>query len=278
MYGRRYETFNVHCFVHLLSRIENLGPLWASSCFCYEDYNGDHRKFFHGTQNVEFQISFAICFQQKIPELIPLLEFRSSQHDSYNHLLNARAQLLDNRREIISPQSYAVGKQTLTTVDGDKRRALLTAVGEVERMFVFKRLVHRGTMIHSQDHKVVTRRNSYTVSFHGSVNSVDLRYGWVLTFIKCFMKCKNPVFCNSACLCNTPKYLALIHDLKTKGNVRLSTDRYTNATASHTVPFHKDNGRIVGVQIENLNSLCLTVDCGFDTLFVFNFPNAFEKH
>ena len=41
--------------------------------------------------------------------------------------------------------------------------------------------------------------------------------------------------------------------------------------------FHKDSGRIVGVQIENLNSLCLTVDCGMDTLFVCNFPNAFEK-
>ena len=68
----------------------------------------------------------------------------------------------DNRREIIFPQSYAVGKQTLTTVDGDKRRALLTAVGEVERVFVLKRLVHRRTIIHSQDDKVVTRRNSYS--------------------------------------------------------------------------------------------------------------------
>ena len=73
--GRRYETFNVHCLLHLVSCDENLGPLWASSCFCYEDYNGDLRKLFHGTQNVEFQISFSICFQQKIPELIPLLEF-----------------------------------------------------------------------------------------------------------------------------------------------------------------------------------------------------------
>ena len=160
----------------------------------------------------------------------------------------------------------------MTTVDGDKRRALLTAVGEVERVFVFKRLVHRGTMIHSQDYKVVTRQNSYTVSFHGGVNSANLRYGWVLTSIKCFMKCRNPVFCNSACLCKTPKYLALIHELKTAGNVRLSADRCTNAKASH-----KDSGRIVGVQIENLNSLCLTVDCGMDTLFVCNFPNAFEK-
>ena len=145
-------------------------------------------------------------------------------------------------------------------------------------MFDFKRLVHCGTMFHSQDYKVVTRRNSYTVSFHGGVNSIDLRYGWVLNFIKCFVNCKNPVFfCNSGCLCKTPKYLALIHELKTAGNVRLPADRYTNATASHVVPFHKDSGRIVGIQIENLNYLCLTVDCGMDTLFVCNFRNAFEK-
>lgn len=156
----RLSMFTV-CFILFLV-MKNLGPLWASSCFCYEDYNGDLRKLFHGTQNVEFQSSFSICFQQKIIELIPLLEFRSSQHDFYNHLVNARPQLSDNRREIIFPQSYAVGKQTLTTVDGDKRRALLTAVGEVERVFVLKRLVHRRTIIHSQDYKVVTRRNSYS--------------------------------------------------------------------------------------------------------------------
>lgn len=206
------EVWDFHCSPFASSCFlwwKNLGPLWASSCFCYEDYNGDLRKLFHGTQNVEFQSSFSICFQQKIIELIPLLEFRSSQHDFYNHLVNARPQLSDNRREIIFPQSYAVGKQTLTTVDGDKRRALLTAVGEVERVFLLKRLVHRRTIIHSQDYKVVTRRNSYTVSFHGGVNSASLRYGWVLTSIKCFMKCRNPVFCNSTCLCETPKYLAL---------------------------------------------------------------------
>ena len=69
LHGSRYQTFNVHCLLHL----QNIGPLWACSCFWFEDYNGDLRKVFHCTQKVELQIAFSVCIQQKIPELIPLL-------------------------------------------------------------------------------------------------------------------------------------------------------------------------------------------------------------
>lgn len=277
LYGKRYETFNVHCLLHLVTCVENLGPLWASSCFCYEDYNGDIRKLFHGTQNVEFQISFAICFQQKIPELIPLLQFGSSQLEYYNHLVSVRPQILENKREAITHQSYFVGVQTLVTLGGERKRAVQAALGEFGRVYAFKRLVYRGTMIHSQDYKVVTRRNSYTVSFHGGVDSSNVRYGWVLTFLKCFVACKNPVFCNSTCLCKNPKFLALIHEFERAEDVILSADRYTSAAAGHIIPFRKNGGRVIGVQIENLFSLCITVDCGMDTFFVCHFPNGFEK-
>ena len=277
LYGKRYETFNVHCLLHLVTCVENLGPLWASSCFCYEDYNGDLRKLFHGTQNVDFQISFAICFQQKIPELIPLLGFGSSQLEYYNHLVSARPHMLGSKREAITDHSYFVGVQTLVTLDGVKKRVVQAAVGEVERVHAFKRLVYCGTMIHSQDYKVVTRRNSYTVSFLGGVDGSDVSYGWVLTFLKCFVTCKNPVFCNSACLCKNPKFLALIYELEQAGDITLSANRHTNATASHIIPFRKDSGQVVAVKIENLISLCLTVDCGMDTFFVCKFPNTFEK-
>ena len=277
LYGKRYETFNVHCLLHLVPCVENLGPLWASSCFCYEDYNGDLRKLFHGTQNVEFQITFAVCFQQKIPELISLLPFGSSQLEYYNNLASVRPQLLNPKREKITDQTYAVGAQTLVSFIGEQKRAVEAMLGKVARVYAFKRLVYNGTMVHSQQYKVVTRRNSYTVSFHGSVDS-DVRYGWVLSFLKCFITCKNPVFCNTGCLCKAPKFIAVIHQFEKAEDVKLSADKYTNAETSHILPFCKNGGTVIAVQIENLISLCLTVDCGLlDTFFVCKFPNVFEK-
>lgn len=37
LYDPRYETYNVHCLLHLADRVFDLGPLWTYSCFCYED-------------------------------------------------------------------------------------------------------------------------------------------------------------------------------------------------------------------------------------------------
>ena len=53
LYGSRYETYNVHCLLHLVDRVKDLGPLWTHSCFCFEDFNGELRHFFHGTQHIE---------------------------------------------------------------------------------------------------------------------------------------------------------------------------------------------------------------------------------
>lgn len=74
LYAARYETYNVHCLLHLTERVMDLGPLWTHSCFCFEDFNGELRSLFHGTQSTEEQIVLAISIQQKIPELVPLLQ------------------------------------------------------------------------------------------------------------------------------------------------------------------------------------------------------------
>ncbi|CAH3158193.1 unnamed protein product [Porites lobata] len=78
LYAARYETFNVHCLLHMTERVRDLGPLWTHSCFCFEDFNGELRSLFHGTQSVEEQIVTAVSVQQRIPELVPLLESNSN--------------------------------------------------------------------------------------------------------------------------------------------------------------------------------------------------------
>ena len=61
--------YNVHQLLHLAQSVRDLGPLWAQSCFPFEDKNRFLLKLIHGTQRVEWQILSAISLVQRIPEL-----------------------------------------------------------------------------------------------------------------------------------------------------------------------------------------------------------------
>ena len=67
LYGKRYETSNTHSLLHYARKVRLLGPLWANSCFFYEDFNGDLGNLFHGTRNIAAQIVSTCCLQQFIP-------------------------------------------------------------------------------------------------------------------------------------------------------------------------------------------------------------------
>ena len=108
LYGIRYQTFNVHCLLHLQDCVQNIGPLWACSCFWFEDYNGDLKRLFHGIQKVELQIAFSVCIQQKIPELIPLLPCGSSSKEFYEDMTRG-PHLLKCKHEKISDNFFVLG-------------------------------------------------------------------------------------------------------------------------------------------------------------------------
>lgn len=48
---------NLHGLLHLSDVVEDLGPLWAHSCFPYESANGELLNLFHGSQSVEKQVN-----------------------------------------------------------------------------------------------------------------------------------------------------------------------------------------------------------------------------
>ena len=52
-------TSNVHGLLHLPECVRNLGPLWAHSCFPFEEANRDLLKLFHGSQGIEKQVTLA---------------------------------------------------------------------------------------------------------------------------------------------------------------------------------------------------------------------------
>ncbi len=52
---------NVHSLLHLPDCVRHLGPLWAHSCFPFENANGNMLKLFHGSQGVDKQVRVFKC-------------------------------------------------------------------------------------------------------------------------------------------------------------------------------------------------------------------------
>ena len=60
IYGENACRANVHNATHYRKCIEVNGPLWANSGFNYENFNGNFKKLFNGTQHVEKHILDAV--------------------------------------------------------------------------------------------------------------------------------------------------------------------------------------------------------------------------
>ncbi|CAH1254763.1 Hypp1405 [Branchiostoma lanceolatum] len=69
LYGSFRVSLNIHSLIHYAQTVRELGPLWAHSCFFFEDVNGQVLRLIHGTQAVEEQVLRAVAILQKFMEL-----------------------------------------------------------------------------------------------------------------------------------------------------------------------------------------------------------------
>ena len=56
LYGLRHMSFNIHLLRHLGAVVRNLGPLWVTSCFGFEDLNGKLADLAFGNKDAALQI------------------------------------------------------------------------------------------------------------------------------------------------------------------------------------------------------------------------------
>ena len=274
LYDKRYETYNVHMLLHLPDCVRNLGPLWGTSCFWFEGYNGDLTKLFHGKQNVDIQITHAVCIHQKIPELIPLLPEGSAAKSFYKHLVEGRP--LPSCREEIAYKIYAIGGLIRLELNGQINAVVQDLLGPIRSAHKFKRLWKHGTMYQCIDYQLTTKRNSYTVEFS---RNGHLEFGEVQYFLKCSQPCQHSSCSVISCNCNTNQYIAIIQLLECKQNIHLSKDVFTNAMVHHVVPVAEKKGAYVAASVLDIVSMCVSVrisDCP-NVSFVCKLPNRIEK-
>ena len=96
-------------FVGKMTQMGDPGPSWPS---CYEDLNGDLRSLFHGTTNVELQISSAVVIHQQLPLLVMSIPRGSEMNILYQRLKNLHK---CSNRKYIGNSSLVVGTQLIVS-------------------------------------------------------------------------------------------------------------------------------------------------------------------
>ena len=272
LYGKRYETFNLHCLLHLPECVKNISPLWSCSCFWFEDFNEDLRKMFHGTQKIELQIAFSVCVQQKIPELIPFLPTGSTSKEFFEHMTGSSSSL-KCQREKISKRSYALGALSPAHLSKPITDAIENILGaNITQAFSFKRIQIERYVIHSKSYVNVSHRNSCTI-YVDNVGLVEVR-----VFVKVFVRCPNPLKCTKKCCCKLPHYFGISDCIfETVANIAISTERFTYCNPQHVLPVRRKQHSTT-FPITAVNELCVLVDCGHkDCMFICKLPNQWEK-
>lgn len=103
--------------------------------FCFEDFNGELRHLFHGTQYVEMQIALSSCVQLKIPELIPLLPPQSGALQFFETLTSKGR--WSHKREIVSDKIFTTGAIVKHSINIQPRQLLEREIGELGNVFKF---------------------------------------------------------------------------------------------------------------------------------------------
>lgn len=109
LYEDRCMTLNLHLLLHLPANVRNLGPLWAYSCFPFEDANGYLLKLVKGTQSVESQIIDSVSVTHGMPFLRKNCIIQGSKEEE---LLKKILKISDKNITLIRENMYIMGKTT----------------------------------------------------------------------------------------------------------------------------------------------------------------------
>jgi len=60
LYGPKFSVMNIHNVDHYVRAVIRLGPLWANSCFIYENKNGKITSQITGTYQIVLGVHFLL--------------------------------------------------------------------------------------------------------------------------------------------------------------------------------------------------------------------------
>lgn len=280
LYGRRFMTLNIHNLLHLPNCVRNLGPLWTSSCFSFEDVNGKLLRLIHGTQGVEEQIICSMAAMHKLPSLADdIIEKGSVEYRFYDTLHN-RSKMYDTRKSKSDKKLYddedifsvgSVEVRDLTDIEfiAFTRYKNRPVIANDLCAHIFKRISINHHIFHSKSYTRVSKRNSCAVRFTDH-RSRSIMYGHVICYMTVKEACKQEN-CNGNCDHVTYDHLALIERLKPQYNKL--------GPAEHIKVFEPScNFDVCMVPIKLIHEKCVFIEFkDVEASFVSLFPNLLES-
>lgn len=266
LYGERYQTLNLHLLVHLPTTVRDIGPLWAHSCFAFENANGDLLKMFHVTKYIDIQIVSAVHAMKAIPLMVGSLE------DNSNGAKRLLSKLM--KRELLphgnDRMRTMMGAGFILNVDKNTTARICQFLGTCLQKFVFyKRAMSFGQVYHSMQYTRIKTKNYCTVKYNTCDNI--LRYG----VIKWFAEHTTGDTCRSDYSMKFVCISVLEHAPLTLCDISPSTN-FLGLNMAFITPMQTPKNEMCDfIPLDNIMSPCLCIEMGH-IMFLCESPNVHE--
>lgn len=257
LYHQGFETYNVHSVLHLCKNAQDLGPLWANSCFFYEDLNGDIRHMFHGSRNIGMQILQIVKLHNTLPRLSQYIS-EGVNYRFYSRMNGNRTLIQGTKTFPIGNHIYGNDKLRHYELPHDLYSELVRCTGfKIQNVKSFRKVRVNGINICSTTYTRMTKRANYVVCYLDTVTNI-CQYGTVQNFLQCQLE--------------DPKEFKYIAILKVRSLYNMDT------RAKHIAAVNKerDDDPTVCVCLTDILEVCVLVK--HDTCdMIARFRNSIEK-
>lgn len=221
LYIDRQLTYNVHQLLHLGLVVERWGPLWATSAFPFENFNGFLAHCVHGNKNLG-------------QEMVNNLKILQGMQILTNQVAD-RSVITTLRQE----RDRLTGTVINITLDAAELELLSSHDIKRDDLFIYGPAYINNVLYTSTFHKV-TKTNSYTVCIH--LGSDFVMYGGIRLFFRIEQK------------------LYLILNLLSIEHGRIFCNAELNAKISHILPV-KNLGKLKLITIDSVKYIthCIRV-------------------
>ena len=249
LYGLNHMTINFHLLHHLPEVVWNLGPGFMTSCFGFEDLNGQLTRTVHGTRYVDLQMCSALSIFASIPILVDDLP-QGPVKEFCRYLLRKTAKV--KTKEVLYDKIHRVGNYKHVAggnVPVIISRALAQAGILHVNIFTFSRL-KAGKFLYAAE--------SYTQNFKMSSCACVclMEDSYKLGIIKSFVRVSR-CHCQKNCRCPCA-YFAIVQSLNSNVSFTAQAGQVQVSYISQCFPI--DN--YFAVDLRHLKTVCWKVDVG----------------
>lgn len=153
---------SVHHLTHLVTCVENLGPLWAVSAFGYESLNGAIKKPIHGTGNACHQILWGLWSVKSVLTQVESLKSQSAKGFIRDMFDTGKAS-----SGLKAFQCRVVDRKEVKTAFSDNRQQILSEANlqtATDAYFSVAKVIRGGWCLHSKHATKSKKGNSYTAA------------------------------------------------------------------------------------------------------------------